>query len=79
MIFKLSFIRLLGQSFYNCLLSIYEVPDTVMEAEKMALNKGLIFGKLTYCGISNSMRLCLIEFFRGKGIPRESVKIIKWV
>lgn len=50
-----------------------------MEAEKMALNKGLIFGKLTYCGISNSMRLCLIEFFRGKGIPRESVKIIKWV
>lgn len=55
------------------------MPDTVMEAEKMALNKGLILGKLTYCGISNSVRLSLIDFFIGKGIPSESVMIIEWV
>lgn len=45
----------------------------------MPLNKGLILGKLTYCGVSNSVKLCLIEIFIGKGIPSESVKIIEWV
>lgn len=55
------------------------MPDTVTEAEKTALNKGLILGKLTYCGISKSVKSCLIEFFRGKEIPSESVKIIEWV